>query len=87
MSRNPLIKEKERAILARQVLENPVYTDAIDVIKTSLMDTWQTTNMNQTLERENIYKMLLAVKSIDFHIQSVMKTGQLAEMQMEKFNG
>ena len=48
MSRNPLIKEKERAILARQVLENPVYTDAIDVIKTSLMDTWQTTNMNQT---------------------------------------
>ena len=87
MNHNPLIKEKERALLARQVLDNPVYIEALTIIKTNLMDTWQTTTMNQQNEREIVYKMLLALKTIDNHIKSVMKTGELAEMQLEQSNG
>jgi len=40
--------------------------------------------MTQADERETIYRMLIAAHAVFNHIETVMKTGKMAEMQLEE---
>jgi len=43
--------------------------------------------MTQGDERETIYQMLIAANAVFDHIETVMKTGEMAEIQLEEKNG
>ncbi|BAQ89045.1 conserved protein of unknown function [uncultured Mediterranean phage uvMED] len=74
-------KDRERAAQARQILDNPIYQEAITLVESRLIQAWQDTVVSQQEEREKIYQMLLAMRDIKSHIEGVLTTGKLAEMQ------
>ncbi|ADD94288.1 hypothetical protein [uncultured Mediterranean phage uvMED] len=74
-------KDRERAGQARQILDNPIYQEAITLVESRLIQAWQDTVVSQQEEREKIYQMLLAMRDIKSHIEGVLTTGKLAEMQ------
>jgi|TARA_R100000664_G_C2697364_1_gene99076 hypothetical protein len=74
-------KDKERAFKAQQILDNEVYQESINAIQNQLIEAWQHTAVSQQEEREKIYQMLLATRQIVSHLEDVMTTGKMAEMQ------
>ena len=74
-------KDKERAILAQQILDNPIYQEAVSEVENRLVQAWQDTIVSQREDREKIYHMLLAMRDIKPQIEEVLTTGKLAEMQ------
>ena len=74
-------KDKERAFKARQVLDNEIYQESIHAIQNQLIEAWKHTAVSQQEEREKIYQMLLATRQIVSHLEDVMTTGKMAEMQ------
>ena len=74
-------KDKERAILAQQILDNPIYQEAVSEVENRLVQAWQDTIVSQREDREKIYHMLLAMRDIKSQIEEVLTTGKLAEMQ------
>jgi len=74
-------KDKERAILAQQILDNPIYQEAVSEVENRLIQAWQDTIVSQQEDREKIYHMLLAMRDIKSQIEEVLTTGKLAEMQ------
>lgn len=77
-------KDRERALQAQQILDNPIYQEAITLVESRLIQAWQDTVVSQQEEREKIYQMLLAMRDIKSHIEGVLTTGKLAEMQEVK---
>jgi len=81
------IKERERGHQARIILDSPLWQEAKHTITDGLSEAWQTTTMTQCDERETIYQMLIAANAVFDHIETVMKTGEMAEIQLEEKNG
>lgn len=84
MNKNQLISERERAHLAQQILDNPLWAEAKVTIIDGLSDAWRDTSVTQCQERETLWHMLNAATSAFSYIESVLKTGQLAQTQLEK---
>ena len=45
-------KDKERAILAQQILDNPIYQEAVSEVENRLVQAWQDTIVSQREDRE-----------------------------------
>jgi|TARA_R100001594_G_scaffold121467_1_gene157336 FMN-dependent NADH-azoreductase len=80
-------KDKERAFKAKQVLENDVYREAVASLENQLIEAWQQTSVSQHEERERLYLMLLATRRVVSHLENIMVTGRMAEMQELTRNG
>jgi|TARA_R110002012_G_scaffold20713_4_gene73183 hypothetical protein len=78
------IKERERGHQARIIIDSPLWQEAKEIIADELNQAWQNTAMTQADERETIYQMLIASHAVFNHIETVMKTGKMAEMQLEE---
>lgn len=76
--------EINRGELARQLLENPIYRESIMVTKAKLMDEWASTKWFQVRKREAFWRMYRAIESVQFHIEKVMKTGEMARTQDQR---
>ncbi len=73
--------ELERARLARDVLDNPVYQDAITQIEQEIISQWQAGK--ETKEREWYWTLLQAHKRLQLALKDTMQTGQWRSQQIE----
>lgn len=81
-----LVKERERAMQAKQVLENPMFQESVE--KLTLMYRGQMENPDMYVEDVmNARQKLLALKRIVKELEIVMQTGKLAEKQQEEERG
>jgi len=87
MDRNDRIKERERAVRAQQIIDNPLWVEAQTIVLRNLEEAWINTAVTQNMERETIWHMRNAAANAFNYIEDVIKTGKLAEMQLEKTNG
>lgn len=78
------IREVERARLAKQLTENPIWSESWDLLNTKLITAWSKTNTNETERREMIYAQLRAAESARAFIEEVITTGKMAEQQLER---
>lgn len=81
-----LIKERERAHLAKQVIENPVWEEAWSHYQDTLrahMENPEATD-DTVLEAR---KGLIVLNRIRRRIEQAMTTGDMAAMQLETLNG
>jgi hypothetical protein len=76
-------EERRRSIFAREIIENPLWNETITLIRNRLMEMWQHSDWEQTKERENVYQLYNAVNLIQSEIETTLKTGKMAEMQLE----
>ena len=82
MDEHTLIAERERAHQAKHLLENTLYLEAKSIVLNNLTEAWQGTSVAQADDRERIYHMLVAARSVFDHIDGVMQTGKLAQIQL-----
>jgi len=74
-------QEKQRSQLAKNVLENPVFQDAIKQIKQELYGEFTNSPARDSEGREKIYLMGKMFDVLLVNIKSVMETGKLNKKQ------
>ena len=74
-------QEKQRVELAKNILENPVFQDSIQKIKTELYGEFQNSPARDSEGREKIYLMNKMFDLLLVNIRSVMETGKLNKKQ------
>ena len=70
-------QEKQRTELAKNVLDNPVFQDAIKQIKQELYGEFLNSPARDSEGREKIYLMGKMLDLLLVNIKSVMETGKL----------
>ena len=70
-------QEKQRTELAKNILENPVFQDAITKIKQELYGEFLNSPARDSEGREKIYLMGKMFDLLLVNIKSVMETGKL----------
>ena len=74
-------QEKERAHLAQQIIDNPLWAEARETLTTRLIDGWRNSAVIQHDERERIWMLLQAAEQAFAHIESVLITGTLLQQE------
>lgn len=78
--------ERKRGELAQQVLDNIVFRDAIERLRKRYIDAWQRAPLDNKDAQHFIRVMLAAHDSVVAEIENVMKTGQMATIELSKSN-
>tara|TARA_R100000353_G_scaffold82485_1_gene61844 strand:- start:1740 stop:1979 length:240 start_codon:yes stop_codon:yes gene_type:complete len=73
--------EQRRAELAKSVLENPVFDEAVNKIKNDLYAEFQNSPARDSEGREKIYLMGKMFDLLLVHLRSVMETGKLNKLK------
>lgn len=71
--------DHQRGGLAKQVIDNPIYQEALIVIKADLMRRFEGTKFKDSEERDEIWRTMSNLNSLSETIEDVMVTGQMAE--------
>ena len=86
MDEHKLIRERERAHLAKQIVDNPVWQDAWTVYEETLKaHIFEPKSSDEAVlvARQGI----LLMKRVKAHIEQAMKTGEMAAIQLESIHG
>ena len=78
-------EEIARADQAKQILEHPLYVEALTTVKEALVQHLLDTRVAEEVERDRLYITIKALDLVHQHIQSVLETGKLAEREQEDF--
>ena len=78
-------EELARADQAKQILEHPLYVEAISTVREALIQHLLDTRVAEEVERDRLYVTIKALELVNQHIQSVLETGKLAEREQEDF--
>ena len=78
-------EEIARADQAKQILEHPLYVEALATVKQALVQYLLDTKVAEEVERDRLYITIKALALVNQHITSVLETGKLAEREQEQF--
>ena len=79
-------EEVRRAGEARQLLDNPLFKEALVTVREALITHLLNTKVSEEVERDRLYITIKALDLVHQHIQSVLETGKLAEKEQANFN-
>tara|TARA_R100001082_G_C4358096_1_gene157906 strand:+ start:1628 stop:1873 length:246 start_codon:yes stop_codon:yes gene_type:complete len=79
-----LEKEQQRGQRAKAILEDEIFTEAIQKVSAELDLEWINSPVRDTEGREKIYMMKKMLNVLLVQLQSVMETGKLATKQINK---
>ena len=77
-------KEIQRGLRAKQILEDEIFVETINTIKTNLYQEWINTPIRDSEGREKIFLMTRMFDSLLVQLKSVLETGKLATKQTDK---
>ena len=78
-------EEIARADQAKQILEHPLYVEALATVREALIQYLLDTKVAEEVERDRLYITIKALELVNQHLQSVLETGKLAEREQEDF--
>lgn len=74
----------ERAIRAGEVLEHPLFIEAIETLKQELTQQWEQSPARDVEGREKLYLMLKLTDKVKANLQSIVETGKFAQMEQTR---
>ena len=77
-------KEIQRGHRAKQILEDPIFVEALQKVSQELDQEWINSPIRDTEGREKIYMMRKMLGVLHVQLQSVMETGKLATKQINQ---
>lgn len=83
MSEHQLIREQERAHLAKQITENPVWEEAWTALTENLRAHMEAPELSDEVVLE-ARRGLLILKRVREQIERVVNTGKLAQIELER---
>ena len=79
--------EIRRGVLAQQVIDNPIFQEAILRVKGRLMAEFEGTKFFQRKKRDEIWRTFQNLKSIEAEIKKVMTSGKVGERTLSIIKG
>jgi len=67
-----------KANQTKQILDNPIFVEAINEIRSELANEWLNSDQKDSDCRENVYRKRLMLETVMMRLQSVIETGKLA---------
>ena len=71
--------EIKRSQQAKDILENPIFLEAVQKVRTELHNEWLNSDTKDSEQRENIFVMRRMLEVVLMQIQSVMETGKIVK--------
>lgn len=71
--------EVKRSQQAKDILENPIFVEAVQKVRTELHNDWLNSDTKDSEQRENIFVMRRMLEVVLMQIQSVMETGKIVK--------
>ena len=80
-----LQQEVSQSNKARQLLDNPLFKEALDELKKLYAESLFNTGAKETETREKLWLAYNVVGKVEQHIKEILDTGKLAKKQLEDF--
>jgi len=64
---------------AKNLLNDPIYNEAMDKLGESLFNTWVNSGVKEVESREQCWLSLRLLDRIRLHLTSIIETGEMAE--------
>jgi len=77
-------QEISRGNKAKQILEEPLFIEAVQKVRTELMNEWLNSDDKNSEQRENIFRMRRMLEVVLMQLQTVMETGKLAKQKQSE---
>ena len=77
-------QEISRGSKAKQILEEPLLVEAVQTVRTELMNEWLNSDDKNSEQRENIFRMRRMLEVVLMQLQTVMETGKLAKQKQSE---
>lgn len=71
--------EVKRSQQAKDILENAIFVEAVQKVRTELHNEWLNSEPKDSEQRENIFVMRRMLEVVLMQIQSVMETGKIVK--------
>ena len=71
------VEDYEMCSQAKDILENPIFIEAVNKIRSDLANEWLNSDVKNSEQRENIFIMRRMLELVVMQIQSVMETGKI----------
>lgn len=75
--------EIERGIAAAQLVDSPLWREAIDARLAQQVEAWSRTKIDQFQEREGIWFIYQATMNLKHDIERIIETGNLSQSQAD----
>ena len=72
-----LIKERERAHLAQQLIDNPLWSEFFETLETNLIKSWK--DAKSTEYREDAWRHVNVMTQLRKYVEETIRTGKMAE--------
>lgn len=82
--REKLLTGKNRGVLAKQVLDNPVYQEAMVIIRGDLMVKFENTKPEDSEKRDEIWRQMRTIAEMEKRIKKVMVDGNVCEAELSR---
>ncbi len=69
--------EQKRSEEAKQILEHPLFIEAVNKIRSDLNIEWLNSDLQNSEQRENIFVMRRMLELVVMQMKSVMETGKI----------
>tara|TARA_R110000822_G_scaffold71808_7_gene172798 strand:- start:1520 stop:1765 length:246 start_codon:yes stop_codon:yes gene_type:complete len=70
--------EIQRGLIAKEILQNDIFVESINKIRSELMNEWINSDTQNSEQREDIWKMRKMLEVVVNELQTVLETGKLA---------
>lgn len=79
-----LSDELRRGDMARLVLENPIYVETMQSLRDGIMQAWENAPIRDKEGQNELKLMLKLLGDLQRNIETVMQTGKMAKIQIER---
>jgi len=78
-----LREELTRGAKANDLLRNPIFQEAFEIMRSRYATAWADTNPKDSQERERLYVAVNVLEDIYDQIVNVMQTGEMAGLELD----
>ena len=76
--------QSQRKVLAEQLLSNSLYIEAFTAIRADILDKFSKTKFKESAERDELWRKMQTVDSIQSYFEQVIRNGKVAESKLDQ---
>lgn len=84
--RNPHL-DVQRALQAKELIENPILVEALDSMEREYLAAWRSSKLPDLEERERLWLALQVLEEVRKHLRVVIENGSIARREIDRIAG
>ena len=75
---------EEREQRAKNLLDNPLFKEAFEILRQDLMDRWTASGSSEVEARESIWLAMRLLDKLYNHVSSIVETGHMNKVLLQQ---